>query len=402
MTKATHRIALLKNPVKTYPWGSRTFIPQLLRETSPAEKPRAELWMGTHPNGPSLVSEGDAWVPLQDVIAKDPEGILGKPVAEKFSKALPFLFKVLAADRPLSVQVHPNRAQAREGFLQENSDAIPLTSPDRTYKDENHKPEILCALRPFWLLKGFRKISEILHFMDQAGIPDLGAPLRSQPDARGLQAFFTALMTMGKDEQTILVSAVLNTVKSDPHADSALGWVLKLSRSYPSDVGVLTPLFLNIIGLEPGEAVYLRPGELHVYLEGAGVELMANSDNVLRGGLTSKTVHVPELLRIVDFTCEEPRILRPEPKENGEYLYAAPAEEFALSVISLDGDASLRSSQDRSVEILICVEGKGRVTDLGRGDGLLFDRGTAMIIPADVKQYEIQGKAKIYKAATPL
>jgi mannose-6-phosphate isomerase len=402
MAKAAHRIALLKNPVKTYPWGSRTFISELLREPSPADKPQAELWMGTHPNGPSLVSEGDAWLPLQDVIAKDPEGILGKSVAEKFSKALPFLFKVLAADRPLSVQAHPNRIQAREGFLQENTAAVPLTSPDRTYKDENHKPEILCALRPFGLLKGFRKISEILHFVDQAGIPDLGATLRSQSDAGGLQAFFTALMTMEKEEQTNLVSAVLNTVKSGPHADPALGWVLKLSRSYPSDVGVLTPLFLNLLCLEPGEAVYLRPGELHVYLEGAGVELMANSDNVLRGGLTSKPVHVPELLRIVDFTCEEPRILRPQPQETGEHLYPAPAEEFALSVISLDGDASYTSSQNRSVEILICVEGNGRVTDLGRGEGLLFDRGTAMIIPADVKQYDIQGKARIYKAAIPL
>jgi mannose-6-phosphate isomerase len=402
MAKAAHRIALLKNPVKTYPWGSRTFIPQLLREPSPADKPQAELWMGTHPNGPSLVSEGDAWVPLQDVIAKDPEGVLGKPVARKFSKALPFLFKVLAADRPLSVQAHPNRAQAREGFLQENTEAIPLTSPDRTYKDENHKPEILCALRPFWLLKGFRKISEILHFMDQAGTSDLGAPLRSQPDAGGLQAFFTTLMTMEKDKQTNLVSTVLNTVKSHPHADPALGWVLKLSRSYPYDVGIMTPLFLNLLCLEPGEAVYLHPGELHVYLEGAGVELMGNSDNVLRGGLTSKPVHVPKLLPIVDFTSEEPHILRPQPQQNGEHLYAAPAEEFALSVISLDGDASYTSSERRSVEILICVEGNGRVTDLGRGDGLLFDRGTAMIIPADVKQYEIQGKAKIYKAATPL
>jgi mannose-6-phosphate isomerase len=165
---------------------------------------------------------------------------------------------------------------------------------------------------------------------------------------------------------------------------------------------VLTPLFLNLLGLEPGEAVYLRPGELHVYLEGAGVELMANSDNVLRGGLTSKPVHVPELLRIVDFTCDEPRILRPEPQENGECLYAAPAEEFALSVISLDGDASFKSSQQRSVEILICVEGKGRVEDLSRGDTLLCDRGTALLIPADVKQYEIRGKGTIYKAATPL
>ena len=402
MAKETHRIALLKNPVKTYPWGSRTFIPQLLREPSPAEKPHAELWMGVHPNGPSRISVGDAWVPLQDVIAKDPEGILGKPVAEKFSKALPFLFKVLAADRPLSVQAHPSRARAREGFLQENAQAIPLTSPDRTYKDENHKPEILCALRPFWLLKGFRKISEILAFTDQAGIPALGEPLRAQPDAGGLQAFFTTLMTMEKHEQANLVSTVLNTVKSDPQRDPALGWVLKLSRSYPSDVGVLTPLFLNLLGLEPGEAVYLRPGELHVYLEGAGVELMANSDNVLRGGLTSKPVHVPELLRIVDFTCDEPRILRPEPQENGECLYAAPAEEFALSVISLDGDASFKSSQQRSVEILICVEGKGRVEDLSRGDTLLCDRGTALLIPADVKQYEIHGKGTIYKAATPL
>jgi mannose-6-phosphate isomerase len=401
MSEEARRIALLKNPVKTYPWGSRTFIPQLLGEPSPADQPQAELWMGVHPNGPSLVSVGDEWLPLQDLIAGDPEGVLGQSAAARFSKALPFLFKVLAAEKPLSVQAHPDRTRAREGFLRENAQAVPLTSPDRTYKDDNHKPEILCALSPFWLLKGFRNHAEILHFMEHAGVPALGAPLRSQPGAAGLQAFFTHLMTLEKDEQARLVSSVLNTVTSDPGADPALGWVLKLSRSYPTDIGVLSPLFLNLHGLEPGEAVYIRPGELHVYLEGAGVELLASSDNVLRGGLTSKPIHVPELLRIADFTPSEPRVLRPEPQENGEHRYVAPAEEFALTVVAPDGDSSFQSAQNRSVEILLCVEGKGRIIDLGRGDTLPFDRGTAVIIPAGVTQYEIQGKAQIYKAAVP-
>jgi len=401
VAKPTNRIALLKNPVKTYLWGSRTFIPQLLRNSSPADKPQAELWMGVHPNGPSLVSLGDTWVPLQDVIAKDPEGILGPSVAQKFSNALPFLFKILAADQPLSVQAHPNRTQAREGFAQENALQIPLSSTYRTYMDENHKPEILCALRPFRLLKGFRKISEILDFMDHAGIPALGAPLRKGPDQEGLRAFFSTLMTMGKEEQHHVVKEAVKAVQFRSQADPALHWVTKLDQLFPGDIGALAPLFLNDLFLEPGEAVFVTAGELHIYLEGAGIELMASSDNVLRGGLTSKPVNVLELLRIVDFTCAESRVLRPEPQKNGEYLYVTPAEEFALSVLSLDGDSSYRSPKNRSVEIVICVEGQGRITDLGWGERLLFDRGTAMIIPADVEQYELRGKARLYKATVP-
>jgi mannose-6-phosphate isomerase len=177
--------------------------------------------------------------------------------------------------------------------------------------------------------------------------------------------------------------------------------VRTLDQIFPGDIGVLAPLFLNLLSLQPGEAVFVRAGELHVYLEGAGVELMADSDNVLRGGLTSKPVNVPELLRIVDFSCEEPRVLTPEAQANGEDLYVTPAEEFALSVITLSGDAPFKSPQKRSVEMVICVEGTGRITDLGCGDKRLFERGTAMIIPADVAQYELQGKAKIFKATAP-
>lgn len=401
MKKPITRIAVMNNPVQTYPWGSKTFIPQLLGNPSPAETPQAELWMGAHHNGPSMVSDEGPWIPLPDMIENDPEGVLGKAVAKKFSNALPFLFKIIAADRPLSVQAHPNQTQAREGFARENALNVPLTSAQRSYKDENHKPEILCALRSFWLLKGFRKISEILDFLDHAGIPALGAPLRKGPGEEGLRAFFSALMTMGKDEQHHVVGEAVRVIQPHSQADPALYWVTKLHEIFPADVGVLAPLFLNLLCLEPGEAVFLRAGELHAYLEGAGVELMANSDNVLRGALTSKHVDIPELLRIVNFTSEEPRVLRPEPQDNGEYLYVTPAEEFALSVISLNGDASFKSRENRGVEIAICVEGKGRITDLGRGDKLSFEHGTAMIIPADVRHYEIQGKTTIYKAATP-
>jgi mannose-6-phosphate isomerase len=400
VSKPTNRIAVLKNPVRNYPWGSRTFIPQLLRNPSPAEKPQAELWMGVHPNGASLVSVGDTWMPLQDVIAKDPSGILGQSVAERFSNALPFLFKILAADQPLSLQAHPNREQACEGFAQENDLHIPLTAPHRTYKDENHKPEILCALRPFQLLKGFRSAAESSDLMEQAGLPLLGDSLRIQPGARGLRILLNTIMTVGRNEQRRLISGVIQKLKPRRHIDPAINWVLKLSRIYPSDIGVLAPLFLNFLRLEPGTAVYLRPGELHVYLEGAGVELMANSDNVMRGGLTTKPVNVPELLRIVDFTADPSHMVKPELRE-GEWLYPTPAEEFALSALSLHGDAPLVSRRERNVEIMICVEGQGGITDLGRGERLFFDRGTAVVVPADVEQYELRGEARIYKATVP-
>lgn len=399
------RISTLKNPIQTYAWGSNTFIPELLGDPVPAEKPQAELWMGAHPKASSQVFCNNEWISLPEFIGKDPEGILGEGAAKKFSNRLPFLFKVLAAARPLSIQAHPNRDQAREGFARENAMKISLDAPNRNYRDKNHKPEMICALTPLWVLSGFRRIHHVIELAERIEAPALDDKvllLRGQPEADGLKEFFTTLMTMNKGAQRRLVSQVVNCSERHSATHGALEWVIKLHQAYPGDIGVLSPIFMNVLRLEPGEALYTPAGRLHAYLEGAGMELMANSDNVLRGGLTAKNMDVPELLKILNFKHSRVDILEPERRQSGENIYRTPAKEFSLSVISVGKGSFFESSQKRSVEIMCCLEGDALVTDLGDGEGLSLTKGAVIIIPAAVKHYRIEGKATLYKASVPL
>ncbi len=399
------KICLLKNFVQNYAWGSMTFIPELMGAPVPAEKPQAELWMGVHPKAPSQVQCDGEWMSLPEFIRTDPEGILGESVAKNFSDELPFLFKVLAAAKPLSIQVHPSRDQARAGFARENEMKIPLDAPNRNYKDENHKPEMICALTPFSLLSGFRRIDDLIALTEKIGAPVLKGKvglLQGQHEAEGLDVFLTTLMAMDRDTQTQLVSEVVECIEQIPGTDAALEWVVRLNQEYPGDIGVLSPLFMNIVRLEPGQGMYTPPGRLHTYLEGAGIELMANSDNVLRGGLTAKSMDIRELLKILDFTHHHVDILMPERREKGENIYDTPAKEFVLSLISVERGSPFESSRTRSVEIMICLAGDAQISDLGNGDFLSLTKGTSLIVPAAVELYRIEGKATLYKAAVPL
>ncbi len=398
------RISILKNPTQHYAWGSKTFIPELMGEPVPAEEPQAELWMGVHPKAPSQVLCDGEGMSLAEFIRKDPEGILGESVAKNFSNKLPFLFKVFAAAKPLSIQVHPSRDQAQAGFGRENGMKIPLDAPHRNYRDKNHKPEMICALTPFWLLNGFRKIDDLIALTERIGAPALKGKfslLQGQHEAEGLNVFLTHLMTMDQDMQRQLVSEVMDYMGRHSVTDAALEWVVRLNQEYPGEIGVLSPLFMNIVRLEPGQAIYTPAGRLHAYLEGAGIELMANSDNVLRGGLTAKNIDVPELLKILDFTHNKVDILRPERRESGEAIYHTPAKEFVLSLISVGGGYPFESSRKRSVEIMICLEGDAQISDLGNGEVLSFTKGKALIVPAAIEHYRIEGKATLYKAAVP-
>jgi mannose-6-phosphate isomerase len=398
------RISILKNPVQNYAWGSRTFIQQLMGDPVPADKPQAELWMGVHHKAPSQVLYNREWISLPEFIRKDPEGILGESVAKKFSNELPFLFKVLAAAKPLSIQAHPNRDQAREGFARENEMKISLDEPNRNYRDENHKPEMICALTPFWVLSGFRRIDDVIELAEKIGAPALNdkvLPLRGQPEAESLKEFFTTLMTMDKGAQSKLVSQVVDYSERPSATHRILEWVIKLHQAYPRDIGVLSPIFMNVLRLEPGEALYTPTGRLHAYLEGAGMELMANSDNVLRGGLTAKNIDLPELLKILNFTHNKVDILEPERRQSGENIYRTPAKEFSLSVISVGKGSFFESPRKRSVEIMACLEGDALVTDWGNGEALSLTKGAVIIIPAAVENYRIEGDATLYKASVP-
>ncbi|KPK15077.1 MAG: hypothetical protein AMK69_27945 [Nitrospira bacterium SG8_3] len=398
------KIALLDNPVRNYAWGSRSFIPDLLGESSPAAEPVAELWMGAHPTSPSMVLVNKERLSLLELIRERPADILGESVAKRYFNNLPFLFKVLAAAKPLSIQAHPNKDQAREGFARENRQKIPLKASHRNYKDENHKPEIICALKPFWALKGFRHAEEIIDLLDDIGISSLESErngLQKSPNRRGLQTFFSALMMMEKARRTRVLMEAVNQCKKVAHENPAFEWVVRLSAAYPDDLGILSPVLLNLVQLQKGEAMNIPAGELHAYLEGAGIELMANSDNVLRGGLTPKQVDVQELLKVLTFQAGKVNLLKPDQGANCDRVYPTHTEEYSLSQLDIQEGDSLKSPKRRSVEIMICLEGDAQITDLGQGDVLSLRKGTSLIVPAAVEQYRIEGTATIYKASVP-
>lgn len=398
-------IGILNNTVQEYEWGSYTAIPELLGNDSPANTPQAELWMGAHPKAPSKVKLNGEWMSLMKLIEKNPKDILGKVVAEKYNNRLPYLFKVLAAAKPLSIQAHPSLSQAKEGFIMENSLGIPFDANNRNYKDDNHKPECICALTFFWALNGFRKISGILALLEKIcpqGLKSDLNNLRGEQNSLGLKKFFQAIMTMGRAQQNqIIADAIINAQKFTED-DQAYKWMIDLHNEYPADIGVFSPILLNLICLKPGQAMFLPAGELHAYLDGVGIELMANSDNVLRGGLTPKHVDVPELLNVLNFEERELDILSPIESNECERIYSSRAEEFVLSVITLKRDLTCYSPTNRSVEILLCTDGEAIITDLGNNDKLAFGRGKSIIIPSAVKKYCIEGNATLYKAAVPV
>jgi len=399
------RIRLLKNVVQEYAWGSYTVIPQLLGRDAPAGRPQAELWMGAHPKAPSMVKWGRKWRSLLELISENPKDILGEKVAEKFDSRLPYLFKVLAAAKPLSIQAHPSRVQAKQGFDRENRLGIPLDSFRRNYKDDNHKPECVCALSDFWALNGFRKISGILSLMEKICPPGLNPPLdllRKQPDAMGLKKFFQALMTLDGKAQAGIIADTIKKVRNFADDDPAYQWMINLHKEYPKDIGVFAPIILNLVCLKPGEAMFLPSGELHTYLDGAGIELMANSDNVLRGGLTPKHMDVQELLNVLNFEEREINILLADEIDECECAYKSLAEEFFLSVISVTEEIGYHSAGRRSVEIILCTDGSATITDLGKNDNVFVERGKSIVIPAVVEKYRIKGNATFYKAAVPL
>lgn len=356
--------------------------------------PEAELWFGAHPGDPAWLQTDDGEQSLLDTLREDPEGQLGAAVCSRFGNALPFLVKVLAADEPLSLQAHPSAEQAVEGFNREERAGIPISAPNRNYRDPSHKPEILVALGQFEALAGFRPAERTVELMRALGVSDLDPfinLLDAQSDADGLRALFTTWITAPQPDIDVLVPAVLegaiNYVRSGKRKFAAEAkTVLELGERYPGDAGVLASLLLNRISLAPGEAIYLPAGNLHAYLEGVGVEVMANSDNVLRGGLTPKHVDVPELLRVLDFTPAADVVIRPEIAADGtELVYDTPAPEFAVSVLSIDGDQLGHEidapTRHDGPQILLCTQGETVVH--AKSSKVTLQRGSAAWVSAD-------------------
>ena len=390
-----HRIMLLENTIQNYAWGSKTYIADLLGKASPSAEPQAEMWIGAHPKAPSIAKGR----PLPEIIAEDPVACLGAAVAARYDNRLPFLFKFLAAATPLSIQAHPNKELAKEGFARENAAGILLDAPHRNYRDDNHKPEILCALSEFYGLNGFREIPEILSLLDQAGLTSLEQELEafhSAPNTEGLRALFQSVMEMRKVRKLAVVSELVAWAKTHPGECDECRWILRGHEVFGDDIGLLCILLLNLVKLQPGEAMYCAAGNLHAYLEGFGVELMANSDNVLRGGCTEKHVDLPELMNLLTFDDRKAEILVPEATPDGRKVYVTPASEFELVVIDVESGAPWTSPDAHTVEIIVCVQGKGMITN--HDVALPISAGEAVLVPADAGTYRITGDAKLYQA----
>ncbi|MFE9745134.1 mannose-6-phosphate isomerase, class I [Saccharothrix saharensis] len=391
-------VDLLHNTVRTYAWGSRTAIAELLGREVPTPHPEAELWMGAHPGDPSRITGPDGEPQsLLALLADDPDGQLGAPHADRWGSRLPFLLKVLAADEPLSLQAHPSAEQAANGFAAEDAAGVPMDSPIRNYKDPSAKPELICALTEFHALAGFRDPARTVALLRSLDVPDF-APyvelLAAQPDAGGLRALFTTLITLPQTALDMLLPQVLDAcvlhVKEHGEFDLECRTILELGEAYPGDAGVLAALLLNRLVLRPGEAIYLPAGNLHAYLHGTGVEILANSDNVLRCGLTPKHVDVPELLRVLDFDCGDMPVQTGEETTPGLWSYRTPCPEFELSRIEVGPSTHVRVDHS-GPQILLCTRGQARLTcgddtvELARGQSVwLPARDPEVIVTAEV------------------
>jgi len=401
---ATIDILPMKNRIQHYAWGSREAIADLEGRPVPSERPEAELWMGAHPSGPSLVLWNGEWTPLDELIEAESGLILGTAVSDRFGRRLPFLFKVLAAEAPLSIQAHPNLAQAREGYQRENRLGIPLEARQRNYRDDNHKPEIICALSDFWALKGFRPRQEILRLIGRVEeVRDRGllSLLEAGDSPSSLEQFFGALLSLDPQVRAELIRGVVDALASRKDTQREVEWMRQLEVSYPGDVGVLSPVLLNLVRLRPGEALFLEAGELHAYLRGVGVELMANSDNVLRGGLTSKHVDVEALTNVLTFKGEVPVVTHGELVDGIERVYKAPVREFRLSKISIGEAEDWIASTRRGVEILLCTEGCLTSVVQGGNRTRTVAKGESVLVPAAVGAYRLSGAGTLFRASIP-
>ncbi|MFI6491854.1 mannose-6-phosphate isomerase, class I [Streptomyces sp. NPDC050564] len=376
----------LDNTIRPYAWGSTTAIPQLLG-VEPTGEPQAEMWMGAHPGAPSRTARG----PLNEVIGEDPEQELGRGAVAKFGPRLPFLLKVLAAGAPLSLQVHPNLEQAKEGYEDEERRGVPIDAPHRNYKDANHKPELICALTEFDGLCGFRtpdEAAELLAGLDVDSLKPYVDLLHAHPEDAALREVLTAVLSADPED---MARTVTEATAACARLGGAYAPYADLAHHFPGDPGVIAAMLLNYVQLQPGEALFLGAGVPHAYLNGLGVEIMANSDNVLRCGLTPKHVDVPELLRVVRFEAGDPGVLRPEASPDGEEVYATPIDEFRLSRFVLAEGAAPRDLTRATPQILLCTAGSVRA------DGITLAPGQSVFVPAGEKA-EASGNGTIFRA----
>lgn len=393
-------IVFLDNTARRYDWGSRDAIPTLLG-TEPDGEPLAELWLGAHDSAPSRLLSDSLPGDLAAWVAADPEAVLGPRVRVVFGDRLPFLLKILAAERALSIQAHPSPAQAREGFARENAAGVALDAPWRNYRDDAHKPEMVFALTEFNALMGVRPLAEsatllaaLVEAARGAGQEGFWEEVRAALSSGGAEPVLALLLGRAEEARAVLEAALAHPPALVDVPSPVPVWELMsiLAEQYPGDPGVLVALLLNPVRLAPGETMAMPAGNIHAYLSGVAVEIMASSDNVLRAGLTSKHVDIEELRSVADFAPLEPRLV-PNTGEGAHQVFAPGVPDFSLHVIDA-GETLL----PRGPAIALCLDGDFTLTAGDESARLL--RGQSVVLAHDLGEVRCQGRGRLVVGAT--
>ena len=396
-----NKIYKLKGRVQHYAWGGYTYIPQLVHFNNIDNKPCAEYWMGAHPSAPSQLVIDGCEISLEKIIEENKEIVLTNDIINKFGE-LPYLYKILDVNEMLSIQVHPSKTEAEKGFDAENAANIPLTAPHRNYKDRNHKPEVMIALGEFWLLHGFMQLNEIEQRLNEVKEFNVFLPIFK---SEGLKSLYQFLMELTQDNVDAILSGLVKRemrrkLNGELNKSMPGWWAAKLFNENDEvknvDRGVFSIYLFNIVGLQKGEGIFQAAGIPHAYLEGQNVELMANSDNVLRGGLTPKHIDVPELMKHTLFEPIVPKIMQGEPFGNAERRYDCPVPDFDISKIELNASNSYKALSS-SPEIFIVIDGGAIVN--GTNVNMNIKKGECvMIFPNENYSITASGHCELYKA----
>jgi mannose-6-phosphate isomerase len=394
----------LKGVVQHYSWGGFEYIPQLLQQSNADKKPCAEYWLGAHPNHPSILQTSEGETPLHQFIENRKEAVLGQNAYARFGR-LPYLLKILDVRQMLSIQVHPDIASAKEGFAKENSMGIATNASNRNYKDDNHKPELMVALSDFWLLHGFKSPEKLIETLE--AVPELHFLTEAFTDT-GFEGMYRRVMTMPQTEVNAILQPILDRIvplyrNGELMIKSEDFWAARAAETYCKDGnidrGIFSIFLFNLVNLRKGEGIFQPAGLPHAYLEGQNVELMANSDNVLRAGLTDKYIDVPELLKHVQYQETIPQVLGAHEATKESEHFLVPAPEFELYQYKLENKQIALNAT--GPEILLVLEGGATIEETG-GQALNIGAGEAIFVTANT-DYIIKAAsgAELFRAAVP-
>lgn len=378
----------LQGKIQHYAWGGKVFIPSFLGISNAEDRPFAEFWMGVHPSAPSIVATENGPQSLPVLISSAPEKFLGQHTLSRFSE-LPYLLKILDVREMLSIQVHPSKDEAKKGFERENKEGVPLSAPHRNYKDANHKPEMMVALSDFWLLHGFKKEDALLDTLST--VPELASlkPIFEQSGYRGL---YQTVMELEQSQVDALLAPlaarIIPAYEQDQLPKSSPDfWAARAIKTYSGyyDRGIFSIYFFNLVNLKKGEAIFQGAGLPHAYLEGQNVELMSNSDNVLRGGLTPKHVDVEELMKHTLFEAIIPQKMTAV--VNGpEQTFACPVPDFSMKWVELE-EAQKYVCVSTTPEILLVLDGGGTIANkkVAQGEAFFLSPGESISLIGPVR-----------------